>query len=134
MLSARIRKLWPPVEHKLQIISEAAIRLGSEAGEQFPGPDSRNIGGMGNWLRHQYERIELSVIFKSIKDDLPALKGCGASCGGSVGGKPERPVAGLIMSRTTRVSPGDKSDKCGMQDRAQAGDPAVRGVRRGLPG
>ena len=30
--------------------------------------------GIGNWLRHQYERVELPVIFKTIKDDLPLLK------------------------------------------------------------
>jgi uncharacterized protein with HEPN domain len=34
----------------------------------------REIRGIGNWLRHQYERIELPVIFKTIRDDLPPLK------------------------------------------------------------
>jgi hypothetical protein len=35
---------------------------------------SLTIRGIGNWLRHQYERIELPVIFKTVRDDLPPLK------------------------------------------------------------
>jgi uncharacterized protein with HEPN domain len=42
------------VERKLQIVSEAAIRLGSEAENRIPGVAWRNIRGIGNWLRHQY--------------------------------------------------------------------------------
>jgi uncharacterized protein with HEPN domain len=62
------------VERKLQIISEAAIRLGSEAADRIPGVAWRNIRGMGNWLRHQYDRVELETIWKTMTDDLPPLK------------------------------------------------------------
>lgn len=62
------------VERKLQVISEAAIRLGTIAEERVPGPPWRNVRGIGNWLRHQYERIELSVVWKTVRDDLPPLK------------------------------------------------------------
>ena len=62
------------VERKLQIISEAAIRLGSVAEDRCPGLPWRDIRGMGNWLRHQYERIDLSVIWKTVQSDLPPLK------------------------------------------------------------
>jgi uncharacterized protein with HEPN domain len=62
------------VERKLQVISEAAVRLGSEAEIRCPGLPWRNIRGMGNWLRHQYERIELSVIWQTVQTDLPPLK------------------------------------------------------------
>ena len=55
------------VERELQIVSEAAIRLG-------PNLPWRDIGGIGNWLRHQYERIELSTIWKTVQTDLPPLK------------------------------------------------------------
>jgi len=37
------------VERKLQIISEAAIRLGSGAESRCPGLPWRDIRGMGNW-------------------------------------------------------------------------------------
>ncbi len=62
------------VERKLQIISEAAIRLGIEAEDRLPAFAWADIRGIGNWLRHQYERIELPVIWKTVRDDLPPLK------------------------------------------------------------
>src|SRR3569623_3433686 len=62
------------VERKLQVISEPAIRMGEEAETRCPGPAWRDIRGIGNWLRHQYERIELAVIWKTLRDDLPPLK------------------------------------------------------------
>lgn len=62
------------VERKLQVISEAAIRLGEEAERLCPGMAWRDIRGIGNWLRHQYERIELPVVWKTVRDDLPPLK------------------------------------------------------------
>jgi uncharacterized protein with HEPN domain len=62
------------VERKLQIISEAAIRLGTEAERRCPGLPWRNIRGIGNWLRREYERIELPVIWRTLQVDLPPLK------------------------------------------------------------
>lgn len=62
------------VERKLQVISEAAIRLGSAAESRCPGLPWRDIRGIGNWLRHQYERIELPAIWKTVQSDLPPLK------------------------------------------------------------
>ncbi|MES1257758.1 MAG: HepT-like ribonuclease domain-containing protein [Acidobacteriota bacterium] len=62
------------VERKLQVISEAATRLGENAERLSTGLPWRNIRGLGNWLRHQYDRIELPMIWKTVKDDLPPLK------------------------------------------------------------
>ncbi len=62
------------VEHKLQVNNEAAIRLGAEAESRIPGPSWPNIRGMGNWPRHQYERIELPILWKTVQEDLPPLK------------------------------------------------------------
>jgi uncharacterized protein with HEPN domain len=62
------------VERKLQVISEAAIRMGSDAEKRLPDVAWRDIRGIGNWLRHQYERIELPVIWKTVREDLPPLK------------------------------------------------------------
>jgi len=62
------------VERKLQIISEAAIRLADEAERVCPGVPWRDIRGIGNQLRHAYERIDLATIWNTVTDDLPALK------------------------------------------------------------
>jgi uncharacterized protein with HEPN domain len=62
------------VERKLQIVSEAAIRLGNEAEQLCPGVPWRDIRGVGNQLRHAYERIDLETIWTAVKEDLEALK------------------------------------------------------------
>jgi uncharacterized protein with HEPN domain len=62
------------VERKLLVLSEAAIRLGNEAETRCPDVAWREIRGIGNWLRHQYERIELPVVWKTVRYDLPILK------------------------------------------------------------
>ena len=62
------------VERKLLVISEAAIRLGQEAELRCPGPPWADIRGIGNWLRHQYDAVELPVVWKTVRDDLPPLK------------------------------------------------------------
>lgn len=62
------------VERKLQIISEAAIRLGDEAERRCPDLPWRDIRGIGNQLRHAYERIDLNTIWKAVTDDVPPLK------------------------------------------------------------
>jgi uncharacterized protein with HEPN domain len=62
------------VERKLQVISEAAIRLGELAEVLCPGLPWRNIRGIGNWLRHQYDRIDVEAIWRTVIDDLPPLE------------------------------------------------------------
>ena len=62
------------VERKLLVISEAAIRLGDQAETMCPGPPWRNIRGIGNWLRHQYDHVDLDSIWRTVTDDLPKLE------------------------------------------------------------
>jgi uncharacterized protein with HEPN domain len=65
------RKTISAVERKLQIISEGAIRLGPYAEEYCPGLPWRDIRGIGNWLRHEYFRIDVATIWKTATVDLP---------------------------------------------------------------
>jgi uncharacterized protein with HEPN domain len=62
------------VERELQIITEAAYRLKPEDEHLCPGPDWRKIRGMGNILRHSYDRLDDEAVWLTVKDDLPALK------------------------------------------------------------
>lgn len=62
------------VERKLQVISEAAIRLGDQAEILCPGLPWRNIRGIGNWLRHQYDRIDVDAIWQTVIENLPPLE------------------------------------------------------------
>ena len=62
------------VERNLQKISEATIRLGPQAETLCPGPPWADIRGLGNWLRHQYDRVDLETIWHTATEDLPLLK------------------------------------------------------------
>ena len=67
-------KTQSAVERQLQIITEAAIRRGEDAETLCPGPDWKGIRGMGNFLRHEYQRIEDKIVWDTVKHDLPPLK------------------------------------------------------------
>jgi len=62
------------VERQLQIITEAAVRLGEEAETLVPGPDWKGFRGMGNILRHAYHRIDDQLMWDAATDELPTMK------------------------------------------------------------
>jgi uncharacterized protein with HEPN domain len=62
------------VERQMQILTEAAIRLGDEADALCPGPDWKGFRRMGNVLRHMYHRVDDEVVWNTIKDELPLLR------------------------------------------------------------
>jgi uncharacterized protein with HEPN domain len=62
------------VERQMQIMTEAAIRLGGDAEHIAPGPDWEGFRGMGNLLRHAYHRIDDQIIWNTVKDELPLMR------------------------------------------------------------
>ena len=54
-------------------LSEAAIRLGPEAEKLCPLIPWKDIRGIGNHLRHGYDRIDLERLWNTIAEDLPPL-------------------------------------------------------------
>ena len=71
---AQDEKTMDAVERCLARISEAAVRLGETAQEVCPGVAWRDIRGLGNHLRHEYRRVDLSRIWAMVEEHLPALK------------------------------------------------------------
>jgi uncharacterized protein with HEPN domain len=61
-------------QYALLVISEAAKRLSTKAEELCPGFPWREIRGIGNRLRHAYDMLDFSLIWKVYQDDLPPLK------------------------------------------------------------
>jgi uncharacterized protein with HEPN domain len=55
-------------------ICEAAHRLGSEAEELIPGQPWRQIRGMGNQLRHAYNRVTIDIVWDTARYRLPSLE------------------------------------------------------------
>jgi uncharacterized protein with HEPN domain len=61
------------VERCLERICEAAHRLGKRAEELMPGQPWGDIRGMGNRLRHAYDRVSLDIVWNTAQDRLPEL-------------------------------------------------------------
>ncbi len=61
------------VERCLERVCEAAHRLGDQAGELMPGHPWGDIRGMGNRLRHAYDRVSLDIVWNTARERVPAL-------------------------------------------------------------
>ncbi|HLH51659.1 MAG TPA: HepT-like ribonuclease domain-containing protein [Roseiarcus sp.] len=70
---ARDGRTRDAVERCFERVCEAAFRLGDQAERLMPNQPWADIRGMGNRLRHAYDRISLEVIWNSIQEDLPSL-------------------------------------------------------------
>jgi uncharacterized protein with HEPN domain len=62
------------VERKIQILTEAIIRLDDECPGEYPEIDQKGYRGMGNILRHSYHRVDDEIVWRTVKEDLPKLK------------------------------------------------------------
>lgn len=62
------------VERLVMVVSEAAVRLGADAEAFCPTMPWRAIRGIGNYLKHRYDSIEIDTVWNAISDDLPPLK------------------------------------------------------------
>ncbi|MFP5205652.1 MAG: DUF86 domain-containing protein [Acidobacteriota bacterium] len=66
-------KTQAAVERKFLVISEAAVRLGDDAERLCAGVPWSEIRGIGNWLRHAYDRVDPEIVWDTIRIDLPPL-------------------------------------------------------------
>jgi uncharacterized protein with HEPN domain len=62
------------VQYALLVISEAGHRLGDDADTLCPGVPWKDIRGIGNWLRHGYDKIDPHVIWQTLQKDLSPLQ------------------------------------------------------------
>ena len=61
------------VERGIEIISEASRHLPDDLKARNAGIPWPNIAGIGNILRHNYERIAAPIMWTLARDDLPHL-------------------------------------------------------------
>jgi uncharacterized protein with HEPN domain len=62
------------VERGIEIISEASRHLPRELKSPHKEVRWKDIAGIGNILRHEYQRVDGQIIWKAVKDDLSPLK------------------------------------------------------------
>lgn len=71
------------VERCLARITEAAIKIGPE-GLKHAAPEQPfdQIRGLGNILRHAYDIVDPDIVWRTVKEKLPALRdACARSLG-----------------------------------------------------
>lgn len=62
------------VERCLERICEATRRLGGHAAALMPDQPCADIRGLGNRLRHAYDRVSASVIWDTATRDISSLR------------------------------------------------------------
>jgi len=67
------RRQWL-AERGLEVISEASRRLPDERKARHRDIPCRKIAGIGNVLRHDYERVSAPIIWKLVIDDRLGIR------------------------------------------------------------
>ena len=67
-------KTFDATQHCLLRISEAAKKLGTLAKQLAPDQPWRDIRGIGNRLRHEYDKIDRRQIWATVANDLAPLR------------------------------------------------------------
>ena len=62
------------VERCLQRVTEAVIRLGDAGADLLPDQDLKGLRGLGNFLRHKYDRVDANLIWEYLDQDAPMLR------------------------------------------------------------
>lgn len=64
---------YEAVNRKFEIIGEAARRLSPEAQKQFPQIPWKLVTAMRNILIHDYDDVDLDIVWETAQRDLPNL-------------------------------------------------------------
>ena len=64
---------YEAVNRKFEVLGEAARRLSPEARNQFPEIPWKLLTGMRNILIHDYDDVDLDVVWDTVQKDVPVL-------------------------------------------------------------
>lgn len=70
---AEDRLLQAGLQRWIEIVSEASRAIPEDIKSRYPDVPWRNIAGIGNILRHNYDGVTAEVIWEAATIDLPAL-------------------------------------------------------------
>jgi len=68
------RKTIDAVIRNIEIIGEAAANIPEDIQEQYTDIPWYQMKGMRNVLIHEYFGVDIDVLWKTVSEDLPALK------------------------------------------------------------
>ena len=66
-------KTQDSVIRRLEIIGEAARRVSEETRNAYPDLPWKEMIGMRNFLIHDYDDVDIQIVWKTVKKDLPDL-------------------------------------------------------------
>jgi uncharacterized protein with HEPN domain len=69
----RDRGFLRSLERVLELIGEAARRISLETQEAYPAIPWKDIIGMRNIIAHEYGKVDLDEIWKTMQEDVPRL-------------------------------------------------------------
>jgi uncharacterized protein with HEPN domain len=61
------------VVRRLEVLGEAARRVSAAGRAALPGLPWRQVVGMRNRVIHEYDRVDLAVVWETVRRDLPPL-------------------------------------------------------------
>jgi len=70
----RDRKTVFAVIRGIEVIGEAAKHIPNSARNKYPGIPWKDMAGMRDKITHEYFGVNLKVIWKTVKEDIPQLK------------------------------------------------------------
>jgi uncharacterized protein with HEPN domain len=66
--------LLDAVVRQLALIGEAAAHLPGEVTDRHPGIPWRGVKGMRLLLDHEYHRVDATIVWETVRTDLPKLQ------------------------------------------------------------
>jgi uncharacterized protein with HEPN domain len=67
------RQRQDAVVRRLEVVGEAARRVSEGGRAALPGLPWRQMVGMRNRMIHEYDRVDLAVVWETLERDLPPL-------------------------------------------------------------
>lgn len=67
------RQCQDAVVRRLEVLGEAARRVSEAARASLPRLPWRQVVGMRNRMVHEYDRVDLAVVWETVARDLPPL-------------------------------------------------------------
>ena len=61
------------IVRELQVIGEAARKVSDDFRSAHPTIDWHRIAGMRNRLVHEYFRVSVSIVWRTVQEEIPAL-------------------------------------------------------------
>ena len=71
---ANDRKTVNAVIRSLEVIGEAAKKIPKSIRDSYPSVSWRKMAGMRDKMIHEYFGIDVNILWKTIKEDVPPLK------------------------------------------------------------